>query len=196
LHGHRFAKYANGNMMRHTEAGMLYAWARELPPKSTIVEIGCYGGLSTSYLAEGCKANGSRIVSVDPFDSDLDKQGVLCDHCVSLENKPSRALVQQRMEERGFGSMVQLIQGFSQEVVKTWSGSINFLWIDGNHDQAFEDYRDWAPFLAPKARVAFHDAHPRYGLPQVADAVRKVFSSSDWERLEHVKGIVTAVRKF
>lgn len=196
LHGHRFAKTVNGGMMRHTEAAMLYQWAKQLPPNSTVVEIGCYGGLSTSYLATGCRENGSKIVSIDPFNSRLDQQDELSDECVSLENKPSRAEVLARLKERGFDKNVELIEGFSQEVVKSWKGSINFLWIDGNHDQAYEDYVDWSPFLAPRARVAFHDAHPRYGLPQVAEAVRKVFSSDDWCELEHVKGIVTAVRKF
>ncbi len=194
-YGHQFEKSPNGGMIRHTEAAMLYQWARQLAPQSTVLEIGCYGGLSTSYLATGCKENGSKVFSVDPFDSRLDQQTTLCDRAVSLEKKPSRAMVAARLKERGLDSQVELIEGFSQEVVKTWQRTIHFLWIDGNHDQAYEDYVDWSPFLAPRARVGFHDAHPRYGLPQVAEAVRKVFSTDDWCELEHVKGIITAVRR-
>jgi len=195
LYGHQFDKSRYGGMIRHTEGAMLYKWAGELGPNSTIVEIGCYGGLSTSYIARGCLKNGSRIYSIDPFDADLGKQASLCDACVPLENKPSRDMVAQRLKESGFGDMVELIEGYSQEVVKSWRRTIHFLWIDGNHDQAYQDYLDWSPFLAPGARVAIHDAHPRFGIEKVAEDARKIFSADDWTRLEHVKSILTAVRR-
>lgn len=195
LHGHRFKKSENGGMIRHTEAAMLYLWASRLAPGSAVLEIGCYGGLSTSYLAAGCLKSRSKVYSIDPFDSEIEKQTTLCDQAVSLEKKPSREEVAARLRARGLDACVELKQGFAEEVVRQWSGPIHFLWIDGNHDRAREDYLDWSPFLAPGARVAFHDAHPRYGLPHVADAVRDIFSSDEWCELEHVKGILTAVRK-
>jgi len=79
--------------------------------------------------------------------------------------------------------------------VKTWNRPIDFLWIDGNHDQAWQDYADWSPFLKPGARVAVHDAHPRYGISKVAEDARRIFSSADWVELEHVKSILTGVRR-
>lgn len=195
LHGRRFSKGRYGGMIRHTEAAMLYHWARKLPPRSTVVEIGCYGGLSTSYLALGCKENDSKIFAIDPFDSMMDQQSVRNDHCVPLEDKPSRQFVTQRLQTSGLADRVQLIEGFAEELVKTWSGPIHFLWIDGNHDRAYQDYVDWSPFLAPRARVAIHDAHPRYGLPKVAEDARKILSTEEWGDLEHVKGIMTGVRR-
>ena len=195
LHGHRFDKAKYGGMIRHTEAGMLYRWAAGLPANSVIVEIGCYGGLSTSFLATGCARNGSRIYAIDPFASDLNVQAARTDHAVRLENKPTRDQVAQRLKENGLAQYVELIEGYSQEVVRTWNHRIDFLWIDGNHDRAYEDYTDWAPFLKPRARVALHDAHPVYGLAGVAEAARKIFSSDDWVELEHVKSILTGVRR-
>lgn len=193
-YGHRFDKRKYGGMIRHTEAAMLYLWARELPRDATIVEIGCYGGLSTSYLALGCRGNGGRIFSIDPFDSCLDRQEELCDSAVKLEAKPSRQTVMKRLEAHGLHTRVELIEGFSQDVAKTWNRPVHFLWIDGNHDQAYQDYVDWSPFLVPGARVALHDAHPRYGLERVAQDAYRIFNSDAWTRLEHVKGIVTGVR--
>ena len=195
LYGHRFDKGRYGGMIRHTEAAMLYQWARRLPPHSTIVEIGCYAGLSTSYLASGCLENGSKVYAIDPFDSKMAQQTELSDRCVPLEDKPSRLFVAERLKTCGLSERVELIEGFAEQVVKTWSRRIDFLWIDGNHDRAYQDYLDWAPFLNPRARVAIHDAHPRYGLPQVAEAARRIFSAEEWGQLEHVKGIMTGVRK-
>jgi predicted O-methyltransferase YrrM len=193
--GHRFNKSENGGMIRHTEGAMLYLWASRLAPGSTVLEIGCYGGLSTSYLAAGCQKSRSKVFSIDPFDSEMDKQARLSDQAVSLENKPSREEVAARLRARGLDASVELNQGFAEEFVRHWSRPIHFLWIDGNHNRARQDYLDWSPFLAPRARVAFHDAHPRYGLPHVAEAVREIFSTDEWRDLEHVKGILTAVRK-
>lgn len=196
LHGHRFNKRRYGGMLRHTEAAMLYHWASRLPRGSTIVEIGCYGGLSTCYLARACRKTGSRVVSIDPFDSDLFKQAQRSDRAVPLENKPSRDLVAARLSQHGLLPYVELIEGYSQEVVQHWSGTIDFLWIDGNHDQAFEDYCDWSPFLTARARVAVHDAHPQYGYSQVAEAARRIFGNDEeWTQLEHVKSILTGVRR-
>lgn len=195
LHGHKFGKSAYGGMMRHTEAAMLTQWASEIPQNGVIVEIGCYGGLSTSYLFLGASKRHGTIYSIDPFDGDLEKQAVLTDHAVSLENKPGMQLVRRRLDALGAGQQVELIQGYSQEVVKTWNRKIDFLWIDGNHDQAWQDYQDWSPFLNPGARVALHDAHPRYGIKKVAVDAQRIFSTDQWERLEHVKSIITAVLK-
>ena len=195
LHGHRFSKGKYGGMIRHTEAAMLYRWARALAPGSTIVEIGCYAGLSTSYLALGCLENGSKVYGIDPFDTKLDQQTELCDHCVPLENKPSRQFVADRLRASGLADRVELIEGFAEEVVKSWKRPVHFLWIDGNHDRAYQDYMDWSPFLAPRARVAIHDAHPRYGVARVAEDARRIFSAEEWTDLEHVKGIMTGVRK-
>lgn len=194
LYGHQFDKMGYGGMIRHTEAGMLYEWASEVPRGGTIVEIGCYGGLSTSYLVKGTEGRDVQIVSIDPFDSDLNVQAERTDGCVALEDKPNKELVAERMAGLGAGDRVTLIEGYSQEVVKDWDRAIDFLWIDGNHDQAYLDYTDWSPHLKVGGRIGFHDAHPRYGYPQVAEDVRKALDSDQWTRLEHVKSIICAVK--
>lgn len=194
LHGHKFGKRAYGGMMRHTEAAMLYRWARQLPAGSTILEIGCYGGLSASYLAAGVKGTPSRVYAIDPFDSDLGTQAALTDHKVALENKPSRELVKSRLAQFSLDDYVELIEGYSQDIAKTWDKPIDFLWIDGNHEQAWQDYLDFRSFLKPGARVAVHDAHPRYGYDEVVRDVRKIFADGEWTQFEHVKSIITAVK--
>jgi len=195
LYGHQFDKMGFGGMIRHTEAGMLYEWASEVPQGGTIVEIGCYGGLSTSYLVKGSENRDVRICSIDPFNSDLETQAELTDGCVELDDKPTKELVAQRMAKLGAADRVTLIEGFSQEAVKDWKGEIDFLWIDGNHDQAYLDFTDWSPFLKVGGRIGFHDSHPRYGYPQVAKDVEKALESpAHWGQLEHVKSIISAIK--
>ena len=195
LLGHQINKRAYGDMLRYSESAMLYIWARRLAKNSTIVEIGCYAGLSTLYLAKGSRFNHCYIFTIDPFDSDFKKQEERSDHFLNLENKPFRESVLHSLRSQGLEGRVELIEGYAEEVVKEWERPVDFLWIDGNHNQTYQDYLDWSPFLRPGARVAVHDAHPRYGLPNVAEAARRIFSSDKWERLEHVKGIVSGVLK-
>lgn len=195
LHGYKYDKNFYGGMIRHTEAGMLYKWAKELKPGSTIVEIGCYGGLSTSYLGSGLKGKANcKIYAIDPFGSDLGKQEELTDNCVSLDDKPTKELVLERLSNNGFGEVVELVEGYSQEVAKAWDKPIDFLWIDGNHEQAYQDFVDFKPYLNKGARVAVHDAHPRYGYPEVVRDVQKIFAEdSEWRDMEHVKSIISGI---
>lgn len=196
LHGYKYDKKAYGGMIRHTEAGMLTEWGLQVPAGGVIVEIGCYGGLSTSYLLRGLKRKGGKLYAIDPFNSDLDKQALLSDDCVPLEDKPTKEVVAQRLNENGFSGMFELIEGYSQEVAKQWDPSIkiDLLWIDGNHERAYQDFKDFEPFLAPGARVAVHDAHPRYGYEAVVRDVKKIFNEGRWSELEHVKSIISGRR--
>jgi predicted O-methyltransferase YrrM len=196
LHGYKYDKHAYGGMIRHTEAGMLSQWASRVPQNGVIVEIGCYGGLSTSYLLRGSRKSSARVYAIDPFNSDIDTQAERTDHCVPLENKPSKELVAQRLDENGFAGRYSLIESYSQEAARNWDPSvkIDFLWIDGNHEQAYQDFKDFEPFLAPGARVAVHDAHPRYGYMTVVEDVKKIFAEGEWTDLEQVKSIIAGRR--
>ena len=193
LNGRTYDKKAYGGMIRHTEAGMLSHWAARVPDGGVVVEVGCYGGLSTSYLLRGLKKRDGRIYAIDPFDSDVDKQEQLTDGCVPLEIKPTKALVAERLRRNGFDGMFELIEGFSQEAARDWDPAvkIDFLWIDGNHEQAYQDFKDFEPHLNPGARVAVHDAHPRYGYQAVVDDVKRIFSEGAWADMEHVKSIIS-----
>ncbi|MFP1682248.1 class I SAM-dependent methyltransferase [Alloalcanivorax sp. C16-1] len=193
LRGRRYDKRAYGGMIRHTEAAMLTHWAARVPEGGVVVEIGCYGGLSTSYLLRGLRKRQGRLYSIDPFNSDLDRQARLTDHLVPLDNKPTRALVAERLRRNGFDGLFELIEGYSQDAAANWDPSvkIDFLWIDGNHEQAWRDFKDFQPHLNPGARVAVHDAHPRYGYASVVEDVKRIFAEGAWADLEHVKSIIS-----
>ncbi len=191
--GRKFNKRAYGGMIRHSEGAMLRHWAAQLPRDAVVVEIGCYGGLSTSYLASGCGPRGGHVYAIDPFDTQLEREAAEGDGLVALEGKPSRERVRERLARAGLADCVTLLTGFAEQVVTTWDRPIDMLWIDGNHDRAWEDYQDWAGHLKGGSRLALHDAHPKLGYPQVAEAARQIFSDERWTRLEHVKSIMTGV---
>lgn len=196
LNGYKYDKNAYGGMIRHTEAGMLTRWASRVPSGGVIVEIGCYGGLSTSYLLRGLQRKGGHLYAIDPFNSDLQKQAELTDDCVPLDEKPTLETVKNRLIANGFAGMFDLVEGYSQEAAERWDPAvkIDFLWIDGNHEQAYRDFKDFEPYLSPGARVAVHDAHPRYGYASVVRDVERIFSEGEWSDLEHVKSIITGCR--
>lgn len=196
LNGRKYDKRAYGGMIRHTEAAMLTHWAGQVPKAGVVVEIGCYGGLSTSYLLRGLQKKNGHIYGIDPFARDLSRQADLTDNCVSLDDKPSKTLVEQRLENNGFKGRFTLIEGFSQEAAREWNPAvkIDFLWIDGNHEQAYRDFKDFEPHLNPGARVAVHDAHPRYGYMTVVNDVRRIFAEGQWSDMEMVKSIITGRR--
>ena len=58
------------------------------------------------------------------------------------------------------GARVEWIRARSDEAARTWSGPIDFLFIDGDHayDAVRRDWEDWHGFIAPDGVVAFHDA--------------------------------------
>lgn len=191
-------------LLSYDEGLLLARLARAVPADGTIVEIGCYGGLSTAYLLEGSRRNGARVHSIDPFDADLDTQQQDRTNLIPGGRKPSRAEVGQRL--RSFGhDRFELIQGFSHDVVRTWDGPIDLLWIDGNHEyQAVKrDYEQWSPFVKLGGFLAFHDANKRdvgpgwtrYGWEGPTRLVKEKLAEPIWESSDTVESIVWAMKK-
>jgi predicted O-methyltransferase YrrM len=171
-------------MLSSAEAEKLYWLAREAPEHGTIVEIGCYEGGSTRILGLGAKKSGAKVYSVDPFVSQSERQLLFhdgSDYFKEFDEKPSFATVLQNMRRHGLEEVVKLIQGFSQDVARTWNnGKVNLLWIDGNHNEAAADFYAWRSHLVEGALVAFHDAtYPWRGKLRVTEDVRKIIEQEE-----------------
>lgn len=201
-------------MITIPEAILLYKIANLLPSKSTILEIGCYGGLASSFILAGCKKNKSFLYSIDPFESDLYIQKNIVSkyknsyyrkvETESLNNKPSIEVVKNRLKKAGFVNF-KLIEGYSHTVSKKWSKKINFLWIDGNHEYETvkEDFSDWSRFLTKGGYIAFHDANNesgsdtwRWGLDGPTRFSRKVLIEPNWTIVYKVDSILCAKKNF
>ena len=159
-----------------SEREYLFNIASNLKKNSNILEIGTYRGGFTLFLSKGAEISKSKVYSIDPFDICPERQ--LCESdgsffCTSSLRKPSLEEVKRNLTSNGVNGNMELIQGFSLEVSHHWNRpNIDFLFIDGNHKQAKQDYLSWRPHLNQGALVAFHDSnHPYYGRQDVTEDV-------------------------
>lgn len=112
----------------------------------TIVEIGVAEGGSALELRQVMDPDG-RIVLIDPY-----VPGALG---ISFARLVARRAV--RRCERG---TLQWIRATSSAAASSWSGEIDFLFIDGDHSEegVREDWRLWSPLVRLGGHVALHDA--------------------------------------
>ena len=191
----KIATYAHiHTMARISERMLLYKLAKTVPPNGTIVEIGCYGGGSTCLLGTAAQEKNAHVYSIDPFTSDIIRQMHEDDgsrYMNHIERKPTKNEVKEIIQAASLDAHITLIEGFSTEVAQEWTQPIDMLWIDGNHLQAYEDYEAWRKHLASNAIVAFHDAaYPKYGKPEVTDAVNTIIDEQKLPVIARVKSIV------
>jgi predicted O-methyltransferase YrrM len=125
---------AEGELLERTAAG-----------RRSIVEIG---------VAEGGSAWHTRRV--------MDPAGTL----VLIDTYPRRfglnlsSIIARRLVEREQRGTVVWRHERSDTAIKSWSGPIDFLFIDGDHgyDAVRRDWEDWSPHVTADGVVAFHDA--------------------------------------
>lgn len=123
--------------------------------RNTIVEIGCaYGGTTTVFLLN--KAKGVQVYSIDPFVPDS-KGGVQAgmDECrFAVAQALSRKHREEALDDW------HLINGFSHDVVGSWTKEIDLLFIDGSHhyEDVRRDFEQWSPFLSANGRILIHDS--------------------------------------
>jgi predicted O-methyltransferase YrrM len=121
---------------------LLFALVYGLKPKACL-EIGCYKGGSTEIIV----AAGGRVFSIDPDPQISDETwGKIKDHCV-------------------------IIKGYSPEKIceahALAKANFDFIFIDGDHNKAYDDIRGIMPYLADSAYILLHDCY------YVAGAIQK-----------------------
>lgn len=186
------------NMMTDVERDYLSELASQVLPGNIIVEIGVYGGDSTVNLAYGARASNVHIYSIDPFDSCLERQieeGDDSKYLAHLDTKPSQKEVSFYLKKQGVLDLVTLVKGFSEEVAENWNiqEPIGLLWVDGNHDRAYEDLQAWKPYLGKNSIIAFDDSAGVSPRGNVVKAIEKILEDKCFELVE-VKGRVTTLR--
>ena len=162
------------------EAEMLHHYARGLA-----VEIGSFAGKSTVAIA----AAADHVVSIDPHHGNPEmQQGRECFIPEAYDEADgvvdSLPLLRRTLRRAGVADKVTCIAALSGEVAKWWAAPIDFLFIDGDHgDGVKDDYRNWSPFLADGAVLAFHDTD----VPAVAGAVSMAVADG-WTLADQVGG--------
>ena len=116
-------------MLSLPEGATLHKITSLLPPRSTVVEIGCYKGLSTSFILSGLRSN-SKLYSIDPFDKDLNKQleeikkykdrNYKRTEYELMKIKSKKIFVEKELKKRGFTRFL-LIEDYSFNIAKKWN---------------------------------------------------------------------------
>ncbi|PRP93310.1 hypothetical protein ENSA5_43320 [Enhygromyxa salina] len=130
--------------------------------RGVVVEVGCWLGRSTSYIARLCHARGARLVCVDTWAGSSDRfdaayRELLAARDVEAEFAAHLDALGVRVERRRVPS-VEAAAGFER-------GSVDLVFLDASHDEAAvaEDIAAWRPKLRPGGVLAGHDyaeSHP------------------------------------
>lgn len=156
---------------------MLAKYAAQVPPSSTIVEIGSYKGKSTCYLAYGAGRHGAKVWAIDPWYLPGNVDGV---H--GFAQKGTRDLFDLAVKSMGYADRIFALQSFSVDAAQYYTVPVGLLYIDGNHREAAvrEDFEVWKRHLIPGAYVIFDDLDtPRN--PGVRVVVDEVVATQDYQ---------------
>jgi cephalosporin hydroxylase len=137
-----------------------------------VVEIGVAEGASALALREAM-ANDGTLYLVDPFHWSRMKS-------INSVRRAARAAV-----TRSQRANVVWIEKFSYDAAADWTKTIDFLFLDGDHNQeaVWRDWENWHRFVAPGGYVAFHDAREfPNGWPTATDGPVRVVNALFRER--------------
>jgi hypothetical protein len=125
--------------------------------QGSVLEIGSFKGKSTVIIAKAAALIGDDpVIAVDPLTHDS-----LEAH--DIHGNADADVFQhdffKNLESYGVKDRVEFHQQFSFDMVKTFEGTIRFLWVDGDHSYVGvkRDIALFTPFLADGAIVAMHD---------------------------------------
>jgi predicted O-methyltransferase YrrM len=132
---------------------------------NNVVEIGCFTGISTIWMAAGLEQIDSEAIihSIDLFDEILPwlphRYGYLSD---PLEYAQTCALSAGLAHRIKFHKMNSLEMGrrFKELILHP----IDFLFIDGDHTQegCTSDFMNFYPFVSPGGYIMLHDIYPEH----------------------------------
>lgn len=156
------------------------ALSRHAAGRRGCVEIGVWHGVNTLRI-RGVMDPAGVITGVDPFPAG--RLGISFPRLVALHEA-----------NRTANGTLRLLRMTSREAALTWNGTVDFLFIDGDH--TYEglriDWESWRERMAPGGIVCLHDSHPTPGRPiHEAGSVRYtdgvILHDSRFELLEVVE---------
>lgn len=133
------------------EGRLLYKLAQQCTGKGVIVEIGSWKGYSTIWLASGSKTGNSiPVYAVDTFEGD--KLGV------SHGEPETYQEFMRNVTDANVRDVITVMAMPSEIASKVWDNKpIEFIFIDGDHDDIEADFSRWYPHVIEGGIMALHD---------------------------------------
>jgi predicted O-methyltransferase YrrM len=158
------------------EGYTLYRWARDGPGTGAVVEIGSLLGLSTAWLAAGCRdARRGRVAAVDHFRGSPEHRTggshPIAELAASGSTLPT---FRANLTRVGLADWVEPRVGDSVAVARAWVGPVRLLFIDADHsyESTRADWLAWISHLVPGGLVGFHDVGAWPGVTRLYDEIR------------------------
>ena len=145
------------------EEGLCLHWlAGQVPPGGVALEVGSFKGKSSSYIASGLRAPGTRLACVDVWENRA-----------MPYDPPEDVLPEFLRNVAPYRDRIEVHRGLSADVAARWPALLDLLFIDGDHsyEGCLADINAWLPHVRRGAFIAFHDT----GQEGVARALRERF---------------------
>jgi predicted O-methyltransferase YrrM len=147
--------------LQDEEAVALFQIARNLPPGSTVVELGSWLGKTSVVIAKGLqRGSGSRLYCIDPFAPAGDARSVVrYRELAGALGGGLRDAFLANLDRHDVADRVSVLQGFSHEFSGDWEDEIDCLFIDADHsyEAVARDLEEWSGFVRPGGWLLLHD---------------------------------------
>ncbi|MCJ7653806.1 MAG: class I SAM-dependent methyltransferase [Dehalococcoidia bacterium] len=156
--------------MTPRERLLLYRLGLQQPPGAVLLEVGSYLGASACFLAAAATeiGGGAKVHCVDTWQNQGMTEGT------------RDTWAEFQANTRPYASLIVPRHGLSVEVAKSFTESINLLFLDGDHsyEGCRADVEFWLPHLKPGGVLVMHD----YGWAEgVRRTVRELIQSRQRE---------------
>ena len=141
-----------------------------------MIEIGSYLGESTVIFAKYFKS----VVSIDPYVNGYDNNDVASYHM------PMQQVYEQFLKNTSdYKNIIQIRKMSDVAVLDFESNSIDFVYIDGNHQYEFvkKDIQNYLPIVKPNGFIAGHDykyAAIKKAVTETVGSIDQSFCDSSW----------------